>query len=229
MANTSGKTIEIPIKANFREGLSVLEYFVSSRGARKGLADTALRTADSGYLTRRLVDVSQEVIIREEDCGTANGIWASAVYEKGQEVQSFGVSIHGRYPAVPVTDPATGEVIFDTHHMLMSGDAATLTAHGIDRVLVRSVLTCEAATASAPHCYGINLAIGSQVNPGEARRRHRRAVHRRTRHPAHHAYLPHRRHRRRRHHQGLPGSRSCSRPASPSAWPRSAKSPAPSA
>ena len=89
MANTAGKTIEIPIKANFREGLSVLEYFISSRGARKGLADTALRTADSGYLTRRLVDVSQDVIIREEDCGTHEGIWASAVYEKGQEVQSF--------------------------------------------------------------------------------------------------------------------------------------------
>ena len=103
MANTSGKTIEIPIKANFREGLSVLEYFISSRGARKGLADTALRTADSGYLTRRLVDVSQEVIIREDDCGTTNGVWASAVIEKGQEVQSFGVSIHGRYPAVPMS------------------------------------------------------------------------------------------------------------------------------
>ncbi len=168
MANTSGKTIEIPIKANFREGLSVLEYFISSRGARKGLADTALRTADSGYLTRRLVDVSQEVIIREEDCGTDKGIWASAVMEKGQEVQSLAVSIHGRYPAVPVTDPATGEVLFDTHHMLMSGDAETLTAHGIDRVLVRSVLTCEAAQGVCAHCYGINLAVGAPVNPGEA-------------------------------------------------------------
>ena len=108
MANTSGKTIEIPIKANFREGLSVLEYFISSRGARKGLTDTALRTADSGYLTRRLVDVSQEVIIREDDCGTSNGIWAGAVYEKGQVVQSFAVSIHGRYPAVPITDRRPG-------------------------------------------------------------------------------------------------------------------------
>jgi DNA-directed RNA polymerase subunit beta' len=114
IANTSGKTIEIPIKANYREGLTVLEYFVSSRGARKGLADTALRTADSGYLTRRMVDVSQDVIIREEDCGTTEGVMASAVYDRGQVVQSFGVSIHGRYPAEPITDPKTGEVIFDT-------------------------------------------------------------------------------------------------------------------
>ena len=168
MANTSGKTIEIPIKANFREGLSVLEYFISSRGARKGLTDTALRTADSGYLTRRLVDVSQEVIIREDDCGTSNGIWAGAVYEKGQVVQSFAVSIHGRYPAVPITDPETGELIFDTHHMLMGSDAEGLEARGIERVLVRSVLTCEAASGVCARCYGINLAVGAPVNPGEA-------------------------------------------------------------
>ena len=168
MANTAGKTIEIPIKANFREGLSVLEYFVSSRGARKGLADTALRTADSGYLTRRLVDVSQEVIIRENDCGTTNGIIASAVFEKGQEVQSFGVSIHGRYPAQPICDPRTGEVIFDTHHMLMSHDAEVLTQHGISKVLVRSVMTCEAKSGVCARCYGINLAVGAPVNPGEA-------------------------------------------------------------
>ena len=168
MANTAGKTIEIPIKANFREGLSVLEYFISSRGARKGLTDTALRTADSGYLTRRLVDVSQEVIIREDDCGTSNGIWAGAVYEKGQVVQSFAVSIHGRYPAVPITDPETGEVIFDTHHMLMGSDAEVLEARGIERVLVRSVLTCEAASGVCARCYGINLAVGAPVNPGEA-------------------------------------------------------------
>ncbi len=168
MANTAGKTIEIPIKANFREGLSVLEYFISSRGARKGLADTALRTADSGYLTRRLVDVSQDVIIREDDCGTHEGVWASAVIEKGQEVQSLAVSIHGRYPAVPVVDPLTGEVVFDTDHMLMPEDAATLKAHGIDRVLIRSVLACEAKSGVCAKCYGINLAVGQPVNPGEA-------------------------------------------------------------
>ena len=168
MANTAGKTIEIPIKSNFREGLSVLEYFVSSRGARKGLADTALRTADSGYLTRRLVDVSQDVIIREDDCGTHEGIWASAVIEKGQEVQSLAVSIHGRYPAVPVVDPLTGEVIFGTDHMLMPEDAAILKAHGIEKVLIRSVLACEAKSGVCAKCYGINLAVGQPVNPGEA-------------------------------------------------------------
>ena len=168
MANTSGKTIEIPIKANFREGLSVLEYFISSRGARKGLADTALRTADSGYLTRRMVDVCQDVIIREPDCGTTDGVWASAIYEKGQLVQSYGTSIHGRFPAVPICDPQTGEVLFDTDHMLMPADADILEAHGIDRVLIRSVLSCEARTGVCAKCYGINLAIGQPVSAGEA-------------------------------------------------------------
>ena len=168
MANTAGKTIEIPIKANFREGLSVLEYFISSRGARKGLADTALRTADSGYLTRRLVDVSQDVIIRKDDCGTHEGVWASAIYEKGQEVQSLAVSIHGRFPAVPIVDPLTGEVVFDTDHMLMPEDADVLKAHGIEKVLIRSVLACEAKSGVCAKCYGINLAVGQPVNPGEA-------------------------------------------------------------
>ena len=168
IANTSGKTIEIPIKANYREGLTVLEYFVSSRGARKGLADTALRTADSGYLTRRMVDVSQDVIIREEDCGTTEGVMAAAVYDRGQLVQSFGVSIHGRYPAQPITDPKTGEVLFGTDHMLKEGDAAVLEAHGITRVDVRSVLSCEARSGVCARCYGINLALGKPVNSGEA-------------------------------------------------------------
>ena len=168
MANTAGKTIEIPVKANFREGLSVLEYFISSRGARKGLTDTALRTADSGYLTRRMVDVCQDVIIREPDCGTHDGVWASAVYDKGQLVQSYGVSIHGRFPAVPICDPQTGEVLFDTDHMLMPTDADVLTARGIDRVLIRSVLSCEARTGVCAKCYGINLAIGQPVSAGEA-------------------------------------------------------------
>ena len=168
IANTAGKTIEIPIKANYREGLSVLEYFISSRGARKGLADTALRTADSGYLTRRLVDVSQDVIIREEDCGTTDGIMARAVFDKGQEVQSLGESIHGRYPAEPVVSPKTGEVLFDTDHMLMPNDAKVLAEHGIEEVKIRSVMTCEARSGVCAKCYGINLAIGQPVNAGEA-------------------------------------------------------------
>ena len=168
MANTAGKTIEIPIKSNFREGLSVLEYFISTRGARKGMADTALRTADSGYLTRRMVDVCQEVIIRENDCGTTDGVWASAVYDRGQMVESFGTAIHGRFPAAPITDPQTGELLFDTDHMLMPEDAAVLEAHGINRVYIRSVLTCEARSGVCAKCYGINLAIGRPVNAGEA-------------------------------------------------------------
>ena len=168
MANTSGKTIEIPIKSNFREGLSVLEYFISTRGARKGMADTALRTADSGYLTRRMVDVCQDVIIREEDCGTSEGVWAAAVYDRGQMVESFGTAIHGRFPAVPITDPETGELLFGTDHMLMPEDAKVLEAHGIHKAFIRSVLTCEAKVGVCARCYGINLAIGRPVNAGEA-------------------------------------------------------------
>ena len=168
MANTAGKTIEIPIKSNFREGLSVLEYFISTRGARKGMADTALRTADSGYLTRRMVDVCQDVIIREADCGTTEGVWASAVYDRGQIVETFGTAIHGRFPAQPITDPKTGEVLFDTDHMLMPEDADVLEAHDIHKVFIRSVLTCEARIGVCAKCYGINLAIGKPVNAGEA-------------------------------------------------------------
>ena len=168
MANTAGKTIEIPIKSNFREGLSVLEYFISTRGARKGMADTALRTADSGYLTRRMVDVCQDVIIRQKDCGTQEGVWAAAVYDRGQMVESFGTAIHGRFPAVPITDPKTGEILFGTDHMLMPEDAEVLEAHDIHRAFIRSVLTCEAPTGVCAKCYGINLAIGKPVNAGEA-------------------------------------------------------------
>ena len=168
MANTAGKTIEIPIKSNFREGLSVLEYFISTRGARKGMADTALRTADSGYLTRRMVDVCQDVIIREADCGTTEGVWASAVYDRGQMVETFGTAIHGRFPAQPITDPKTGEVLFDTDHKLMPEDADVLEAHDIHKVFIRSVLTCEARIGVCAKCYGINLAIGKPVNAGEA-------------------------------------------------------------
>ena len=127
-----------------------------------------------------MVDVCQDVIIREEDCGTKEGVWASAIYDRGQQVKSLAAAISGRFPAKPVTDPETGEVVFDTDHMLLDDDAKILEAHHIDKVYVRSVLTCEAATGICAKCYGINLAI-------------RRPVHRRTGHTAYDAYLPHRR------------------------------------
>ena len=168
MADTAGRTIEIPIKANFREGLSVLEYFISSRGARKGMADTALRTADSGYLTRRLVDVSQEVIIREDDCGTTDGIEVSEIEEYGQVIETFAERVHGRYPAEDIVDPATGELLFTRDTMLRKDDAAVLEEHGIHSVKIRSVLTCRARSGVCAKCYGINLAIGEPVGMGEA-------------------------------------------------------------
>ena len=168
MADTAGRTIEIPIKANFREGLSVLEYFISSRGARKGMADTALRTADSGYLTRRLVDVSQEVIIREEDCGTTDGIDVAEIEEYGQVIETFAERIHGRYPSVDIVDPATGEVLITRDTMMRKDDAEKLEAHGIHSVKIRSVLTCRSRSGVCSKCYGINLAIGEPVGAGEA-------------------------------------------------------------
>ena len=168
MADTSGRTIEIPIKSNFREGLSVLEYFISSRGARKGMADTALRTADSGYLTRRLVDVSQEVIIREDDCGTDDGIMVSEIVENGQVIETFGERLKGRYPVEDICDPQTGEVLIDHHTMMTADDAKLLEAHGIHQVKIRSVLTCRARSGVCSKCYGINLAIGEPVGAGEA-------------------------------------------------------------
>ena len=168
MADTSGRTIEIPIKANFREGLSVLEYFISSRGARKGLADTALRTADSGYLTRRLVDVSQEVIIREQDCGTDEGITIGEISENGQVIETFGERLKGRFSVEDIVDPSTGEVLFTKDTMLKAEDAATLEAHNILEVNIRSVLTCHARSGVCSKCYGMNLAIGEPVGEGEA-------------------------------------------------------------
>jgi len=168
MANTAGRTIEIPIKANFREGLTVLEYFVSSRGARKGLADTALRTADSGYLTRRLVDVSQDVIVRIHDCGTHDGIIASEIVESGSMIESFGKVIHGRYPSEDIVDEETGEVLFVREHMLLESDAEILQARGIRSVKIRTVMDCEATSGICAKCYGINLATGGTVSIGEA-------------------------------------------------------------
>ncbi len=168
MADTNGRTIEIPIKANFREGLSVLEYFISSRGARKGMTDTALRTADSGYLTRRMVDVCQDVIIREFDCGATSGSWKGDYYEKGQLIDSFGNRIRGRYPVDDIVDPKTGEILRSKDVMLKEEDAAMFQAHGIDKVYVRSVLGCKARSGVCAKCYGMNLATSELVNLGEA-------------------------------------------------------------
>ena len=168
MANTAGKTIEIPIKANFREGLSVLEYFISSRGARKGLADTALRTADSGYLTRRMVDVCQDVIIRSDDCGADHGIIASEISENGQVIEKFSERIHGRYPVHDVLKPGTDEVLISKDHMMDASDADLLEKFDIHQVEIRTVLTCRAHSGVCAKCYGMNLATSKPVGPGEA-------------------------------------------------------------
>ena len=169
MADTAGRTIEIPVKANFREGLSVLEYFISSRGARKGMTDTALRTADSGYLTRRMVDVSQDVIIREHNCGTTHGIWVGAVYDKnGDIVDSFGNRIRGRYPVSDVLDPRTGEVLHSKDVMMMPEDAAKFEARGINKIYIRTILGCRARSGVCAKCYGMNLATSKEVDLGEA-------------------------------------------------------------
>ena len=167
IANTAGRTIEIPIKANYREGLSVLEYFISSRGARKGLADTALRTADSGYLTRRMVDVSQDVIIREEDCGYDKGIVVSEIAEGGQIIEKFADRLRGRYPVRDILDEQ-GNVLISKDHMMMDEDAKLLEAHDIHEVEIRTVLTCHAHSGVCAKCYGMNLATGQRVGPGEA-------------------------------------------------------------
>ena len=169
MADTAGRTIEIPVKANFREGLSVLEYFISSRGARKGMTDTALRTADSGYLTRRMVDVSQDVIIREHNCGTTNGIWVGAVYDKnGDVVDSFGNRIRGRFPVEDVVHPVTGELLHSKDEMMMPEDAEKFENAGIEKIYIRTILGCRARSGVCSKCYGMNLATSKQVDLGEA-------------------------------------------------------------
>ena len=168
MANTSGKTIEIPIKANFREGLSVLEYFISSRGARKGLTDTALRTADSGYLTRRMVDVCQDVIIREADCGVEKGIVVSEISEGGQVIEKFSERIKGRFPVNDILKPGTDEVLISKDHMMTEDDAALLESFDIHSAEIRTVLTCRAHSGICAKCYGMNLATSKPVGAGEA-------------------------------------------------------------
>ncbi|MEG1658907.1 MAG: DNA-directed RNA polymerase subunit beta', partial [Oscillibacter sp.] len=189
IANTAGKTIEIPIKANYREGLTALEYFISSRGARKGLADTALRTADSGYLTRRMVDVSQDVIIRAQNCGVTHGIKVSEISENGQVIEKFSDRVRGRFLVSDVVDPKTGEVLISCEKMMEPSDAKLMeTTKWIQKnnrpgdecafdpavagaqpiVMIRTVLTCKALRGVCARCYGMNLATGQPVGPGEA-------------------------------------------------------------
>ena len=168
MANAVGKTIEIPIKANFREGLSVLEYFISTNGARKGLADTALRTADSGYLTRRLVDVSHNVIVRETDCGTDEGIQVRAFTDGKEIIEPLRLRIVGRTSLLDILDPETGELIVEQNQEISEGAAARIEACGIDAVAIRSVMTCHSTAGICAKCYGRNLATGEPVNIGEA-------------------------------------------------------------
>ena len=168
MANAAGRTIEIPVKSNFREGLSVLEYFISARGARKGLADTALRTADSGYLTRRMVDVSQEVIIREEDCGAKIGIWVEDIMEGNSCIEPLAERLVGRYPVDDVIHPETGEVLQHKEDMMTEQDADRIVAAGIKKVQIRTVLQCRARKGVCAHCYGSNLAFNAECAMGEA-------------------------------------------------------------
>lgn len=168
IANTAGKTIEVPIRANYREGLNILEYFISSRGARKGLADTALRTADSGYLTRRLVDVSQDVIIRDDDCGCHDGIVVSRIMDGNRVLEPLEERLTGRFVVDPVVDPNTGEILMEPNRMMTSEDAKRIADSGIEAVKIRSLITCKSRHGVCRKCYGANLAFNEPVQVGEA-------------------------------------------------------------
>ena len=168
MFATNGKTMELPIKSNFREGLNILEYFMAARGARKSLSDTALKTADSGYLTRRLVDVSQEVIIREIDCGTRHGMLVSDVKEGNDVIEPLKDRIFGRYVVGDVVDPRTGEIIVSDNTMISEEQASRIVDAGIKQVNIRTIFECRAKQGICAHCYGADLASGKTVNVGEA-------------------------------------------------------------
>ena len=170
MFSATGKTMEIPIKSNFREGMKIFEYFMGARSSRKSLSDTALRTADSGYLTRRLVDVSQEVIVREEKCDTTKGAWVTAVIDDKDKnvLEPLADRIHGRYTMGDIVHPVTGEVIVPDDTMINDEHIAKITAAGIDKVCIRTVIQCHAKHGICAHCYGADLASGKQVSVGEA-------------------------------------------------------------
>ena len=168
MFATNGRTIEIPIKSNFREGLSILEYFMAAKGARKSLSDTALKTADSGYLTRRLVDVAQDVIIRENDCGSREGIWVSAITVDNTEVEPLKDRLVGRYVIGDIVHPETGEILVRDNEAVTEDQARAIVKAGIERVQIRSVLQCHSHYGVCAHCYGYDLANNKPVNVGES-------------------------------------------------------------
>lgn len=168
MANPSGRIIELPIKSSFREGLTVLEYFISTHGARKGLADTALKTADSGYLTRRLVDVAQDVIVRDDDCGTDRGILAVAIKEGTEEIEKLDERLIGRYARKTLLHPGTNEVLVKENELITEDLAETIVDAGVEEVWIRSAFTCNTRHGVCKKCYGRNLATGSEVEVGEA-------------------------------------------------------------
>lgn len=168
MANPAGRIIELPIKSSFREGLTVLEYFISTHGARKGLADTALKTADSGYLTRRLVDVAQDVIVREDDCGTDRGLLVAALKDGSEEIESLEERLVGRFTRKKVVHPETGEIIIPENTLITEDTAKEIVNAGIEQVWIRSAFTCNARHGVCKKCYGRNLATGSVVDVGEA-------------------------------------------------------------
>jgi DNA-directed RNA polymerase subunit beta' len=168
MAKPSGEIIETPIISNFKEGLTVLEYFNSTHGARKGLADTALKTANSGYLTRRLVDVAQDAIISEEDCGTENSITARPIIDAGEIIASLGSRVLGRTAAEDVRHPQTNEVIVPRGREITEDDVDRIEEANIQELRIRSVLTCETRIGVCARCYGRDLARGTPVNLGEA-------------------------------------------------------------
>ena len=168
MANPSGRIIELPIKSSFREGLTVLEYFISTHGARKGLADTALKTADSGYLTRRLVDVAQDVIVREDDCGTDKGLVVRAIQEGSDVIESLFDRLVGRIARTDIRNPETGEVMIQANEMISEDKAKEIVDAGIEEVTIRSAFTCITRHGVCKKCYGRNLATGSDVEVGEA-------------------------------------------------------------
>ena len=168
MASTTGKAVEIPIKSCFREGLDALEYFISSHGARKGLSDTALRTADSGYLTRRLVDVSQDIIVREHDCGTHDGLMLEDIKDGNQVVEKLEERLEGRYPLNDIVNPETGEIIVDSNTMIDKEIAKQIVAAGIQQVVVRSVIGCRSKHGVCQKCYGMGLARRDLVSIGES-------------------------------------------------------------